>query len=84
MSDVLAEWSKDAYQKGQLLGQDHHLNVMRALKKGSSPLHLHDLPQQLQVSVAYLPLYKEHVGANEVVLSQWLKGQLVEATLRTN
>jgi hypothetical protein len=36
------------------------------------------------VSVAYFPLYKEHVGANGVVLSQWLKRQLVEATLRTN
>jgi hypothetical protein len=39
---------------------------------------------QLQVTVAYLPLYKECVASSGVVLSQWLRGQLVEAALRLN
>lgn len=78
------EWSEDAFLKGRLLGQAHHLNVMRALKRGSSPLHLQELPLQLQVTVAYLPLYKECMASSGVVLSQWLRGQLVEAALRLN
>ncbi|XP_024363780.1 ankyrin repeat protein SKIP35 isoform X2 [Physcomitrium patens] len=81
---LLEEWSEEAFLKGRLLGQAHHLNVMRALKRGSSPLHLQELPLQLQVTVAYLPLYKECVAASGVVLSQWLRGQLVEAALRLN
>lgn len=72
------------FLKGRLLGQAHHLNVMRALKRGSSPLHLQELPLQLQVTVAYLPLYKECMASSGVVLSQWLRGQLVEAALRLN
>jgi hypothetical protein len=81
---LLEEWSEDAFLKGRLLGEAHHLNVMRALKRGSSPLHLQELPLQLQVTVAYLPLYKECVASSGVVLSQWLRGQLVEAALRLN
>ncbi|KAG0584622.1 hypothetical protein KC19_3G223400 [Ceratodon purpureus] len=79
---LLEEWSEEAFLKGRLLGEAHHLNVMRALKRGSSPLHLQELPLQLQVTVAYLPLYKECVASSGVVLSQWLRGQLVEAALR--
>lgn len=70
--------------RGRSLGEAHHLNVMRALKRGSSPLHLQELPLQLQVTVAYLPLYKECLASSGVVLSQWLRGQLVEAALRLN
>jgi len=81
---LLEEWSEEAFLKGRLLGEAHHLNVMRALKRGSSPLHLQELPLQLQVTMAYLPLYKECVSSSGVVLSQWLRGQLVEAALRLN
>lgn len=76
------EWSEEAFLRGRLLGQAHHLNVMRALKRGSSPLHLQELPLQLQVTVAYLPLYKECMASSGVILCQWLRGQLVEAALR--
>nr|PNR33308.1 hypothetical protein PHYPA_025251 [Physcomitrium patens] len=81
---LLEEWSEEAFLSGRLLGQAHHLNVMRALKRGSSPLHLQELPLQLQATVAYLPLYKECIASSGVVLSQWLRGQLVEAALRLN
>ena len=81
---LLEEWSEEAFLRGRLLGEAHHLNVMRALKRGSSPLHLQELPLQLQVTVAYLPLYKECLASSGVVLSQWLRGQLVEAALRLN
>ncbi|XP_073386707.1 ankyrin repeat protein SKIP35 isoform X4 [Physcomitrium patens] len=81
---LLDEWSEEAFFKGRLLGEAHHLNVMRALKRGSSPLHLQELPLQLQVTVAYLPLYKECVAASGVILSQLLRGQLVEAAVRLN
>lgn len=80
----MEEWSQEAFVKGRVLGQAHHLNVMRVLKRGCSPLHLQELPVQLQVTVAYLPLYKECVATSGVVLSQWLRGQLVEAALRLN
>ncbi|BBN13957.1 hypothetical protein MPTK1_6g07730 [Marchantia polymorpha subsp. ruderalis] len=76
------EWSEEAFLRGRMLGQAHHLNVMRALKRGCSPLHLQELPLQLQVTVAYLPLYKECSSAKGVILSQWLRGQLVEAAVR--
>lgn len=81
---LLEEWSEEAFLRGRSLGEAHHLNVMRALKRGSSPLHLQELPLQLQVTVAYLPLYKECLASSGVVLSQWLRGQLVEAALRLN
>jgi hypothetical protein len=81
---LIEEWSEEAFSKGRSLGEAHHLNVMRALKRGSSPLHLQELPLQLQVTVAYLPLYKECLASSGVVLSQWLRGQLVEAALRLN
>ncbi|CAM6015416.1 unnamed protein product [Sphagnum balticum] len=83
-SFLMEEWSQEAFVKGRVLGQAHHLNVMRVLKRGCSPLHLQELPVQLQVTVAYLPLYKECVATSGVVLSQWLRGQLVEAALRLN
>ncbi|KAH9538262.1 hypothetical protein CY35_16G097200 [Sphagnum magellanicum] len=83
-SFLMEEWSQEAFVKGRMLGQAHHLNVMRVLKRGCSPLHLQELPVQLQVTVAYLPLYKECVATSGVVLSQWLRGQLVEAALRLN
>lgn len=76
------EWSEEAFRRGRLLGQAHHLNVMRALKRGCSPLHLQELPLQLQATVAYLPLYRECSEARGVILSQWLRGQLVEAVVR--
>ncbi|KAJ7530658.1 hypothetical protein O6H91_14G013000 [Diphasiastrum complanatum] len=78
------EWSEEAFARGRLIGQTHHVNVMRVLKRGSSPLRLQDLPLQLQVTIAYLPLYKECVAAEGVILSQLLRGQLIEAALRLN
>ncbi len=78
------EWSEEAFRKGRALGEAHYLNIMRVLKRSSSPLHLQELPLQLQVAIAYLPLYRECMAATGVVLSQLLRGQLVEAAVRLN
>lgn len=75
-------WSEEAFLRGRQFGQNHYLNVMRVIMRGMSPLFLQDLPNQLQVAIAYLPLYKECTDASGVLLSQWLRGQLVEAAWR--
>ena len=77
-----SEWSEDAFALGRSAGQSHHVNTMRAIKRGSSPLLIHELPMQLQVTIAYFPLYKECAERCGVLLSQWLRGQLVEAVVR--
>lgn len=75
-------WSEEAFLRGRQFGQNHFLNVMRVIMRGTSPLYMQDLPNQLQVAIAYLPLYKECTDASGVLLSQWLRGQLVEAAWR--
>ena len=77
-----AEWSDEAFVLGRLVGEAHHTNTMRAIKRGTSALRLQELPLQLQVTIAYFPLYKQCVGSSGVLLSQWLRGQLVEAAIR--
>ncbi|CAK9215628.1 unnamed protein product [Sphagnum troendelagicum] len=76
------EWSEEAFRRGRALGEAHYLNIMRVLKRSSSPLHLQELPLQLQLAIAYLPLYRECMAATGLVLSQLLRGQLVEAAVR--
>jgi hypothetical protein len=76
-----AEWSEEAFMLGRLKGKAHHANTMRAIKRGTSPLRLQELPLQLQVTIAYFPLYKQCVGSSGSLLSQLLRGQLVEAAL---
>jgi len=49
---------------------------------GESPISLRDLPAPLRVSIAYLPLYRECVEAGGCLLSQRLRGQLIEASKR--
>lgn len=56
--------------------------MIRILKRGESPLCLEDLPSPLRVAIAYLPLYRECVKAGGCLLSQKLRGQLVEAVRR--
>eukprot|EP01018_Ginkgo_biloba_P015072 Gb_04527 [translate_table: standard] len=75
-------WSEEAFIRGRQIGQNHYLNMMRVIMRGLPPLYLQDLPFQLQVAIAYLPLYKECLDAGGVLLSQWLRGQLVEAAWR--
>ncbi|CAM6071748.1 unnamed protein product, partial [Sphagnum tenellum] len=78
------EWSEEAFRKGRALGEAHYLNIMRVLKRSSSPLHLQELPLQLELAIAYLPLYRECMAATGLVLSQLLRGQLVEVAVRLN
>ncbi|KAF5201300.1 Ankyrin repeat protein skip35 [Thalictrum thalictroides] len=75
-------WSEAAFLDGFMLEQDHYVNVMRIMRWGDSPLCLNDLPPPLRTAIAYLPLYRECVGTNGSLLSQRLRGQLVEAARR--
>ncbi|ERN10124.1 hypothetical protein AMTRI_Chr13g124460 [Amborella trichopoda] len=75
-------WSEGAFLRGRRCGEEHYVNLERVLKRGASALRVWDLPTPLQVAIAYLPLYKECVEAGGQLLSQWLRGQLVEAVWR--
>lgn len=75
-------WSESSFMEGFREAQEHYLNVMRIVKWGESPICLRDLPGSLRVAIAYLPLYRECVKAGGCLLSQRLRGQLVEAVTR--
>ncbi|KNA08478.1 hypothetical protein SOVF_162220 [Spinacia oleracea] len=75
-------WSEDAFTDGLLQGQQHFVNMVRIINRGESPLCIGDLPPPLRVAIAYLPLYRESVKAGGCLLSQKLRGQLVEAVRR--
>ena len=75
-------WSEAAYTEGLSSGEDYFVNFMRILKGGASPICLRDLPAPLVIAIAYLPLYRECVGAGGRLLPQRLRGQLVEAARR--
>ncbi|KAK1379454.1 Ankyrin repeat protein SKIP35 [Heracleum sosnowskyi] len=83
LRDFLREhWSEDAFLDGLRKGQENYLNLTRILKWGESPICLGDLPSSLRVAIAYLPLYRECVEASGCLLSQRLRGELVEAARR--
>ncbi|XP_059277449.1 ankyrin repeat protein SKIP35-like isoform X1 [Lycium ferocissimum] len=76
-------WSEAAFSDGLQQGQEHYLNFARIVKWGETPISLKDLPGPLRVAIAYLPLYRESVKAGGCcLLSQRLRGQLVEAAKR--
>ncbi|KAL5782053.1 hypothetical protein ACOSP7_007082 [Xanthoceras sorbifolium] len=75
-------WSDAAYLEGLKQGQEHYMNLMRIIKWGGSPICLRDLPGPLRVAIAYLPLYRECIKAGGHLLSQRLRGQMVEAVRR--
>ncbi|CAL9181431.1 unnamed protein product [Musa hybrid cultivar] len=77
-------WSEAAFAEGLRFGQDHFVNIMRIFRRGSSPIHLKDLPQPLVTAIAYLPLYGECLEAGGQLLPQKLRGQLVEAAHRVS
>ncbi|RWW06995.1 hypothetical protein BHE74_00053166 [Ensete ventricosum] len=77
-------WSEAAFAEGLRFGQDHFVNIMRILRRGSSPVRLIDLPQPLVMAIAYLPLYRECLEAGGQLLPQKLRGQLVEAARRVS
>lgn len=75
-------WSEAAFSDGLRQGEEHYTNIVRILKWGGLPVCLRDLPAPLRVTIAYLPLYRECVEAGGPLLSQRLRGQLVEAVRR--
>ena len=72
-------WSEAAFKQGVKESRDNFLNFMRVLKIGESGIRLKDLPAPLRVAIAYMPLYRGCVKAGGRLLSQKLRGQLVEA-----
>lgn len=75
-------WSEAAFLEGLRQGEEHYVNLMRILKRGESPLHLADVPSPLRAVIAYLPLYRECSMVGGCLLSQRLRGQLVDAVRR--
>ncbi|GAB2233341.1 hypothetical protein Droror1_Dr00002562 [Drosera rotundifolia] len=75
-------WSEAAYLDGLRRGEEHFVNMARVVKRGESSLCLRDLPAPLRVAIAYMPLYRESVKRGGSLLSQRLRGQLVEAVRR--
>ncbi|CAN7021026.1 unnamed protein product [Brassica oleracea var. botrytis] len=71
--------SEAAFKQGVKESIDNFMNFMRVLKIGESGICLKDLPAPLKVAIAYMPLYRECVKAGGRLLSQKLRGQLVEA-----
>ncbi|KAE8663020.1 Ankyrin repeat protein SKIP35 [Hibiscus syriacus] len=76
---VREHWSEEAFLDGLKQGQEHYMNLMRILKMGESPICLRDLPAPLRVGIAYMQLYRECNEVGGRLLSQRLRGQLVEA-----
>lgn len=72
-------WSEAAFNQGMRESRENFMNFMRVLKLGKSAIHLKDLPAPLRVAIAYMPLYRECVKADGRLLSQKLRGQLMEA-----
>ncbi|XP_013634233.1 PREDICTED: ankyrin repeat protein SKIP35-like [Brassica oleracea var. oleracea] len=72
-------WSEAAFKQGVKESRDNFMNFMRVLKIGESAICLKDLPAPLRVAIAYMPLYRGCVKAGGRLLSQKLRGQLVEA-----
>ncbi|ESQ44093.1 hypothetical protein EUTSA_v10005846mg [Eutrema salsugineum] len=72
-------WSESAFEEGRRESHENFMNFMRVLKKGESEISLRDLPAPLRVAIAYMPLYRECVNTGGRLLSQRLRGQLVEA-----
>ncbi|KAL6658174.1 hypothetical protein ACP70R_001828 [Stipagrostis hirtigluma subsp. patula] len=75
-------WSEAAFSEGFASAQQHFVNFMRIMERGESAICLRDLPLQLVIAMAYLPLYKECVESSGQLLPQRLRGQLVEAAGR--
>ncbi|KAI4304167.1 hypothetical protein MLD38_039717 [Melastoma candidum] len=83
LRDFLREhWSEAAFSDGLRHGQDHYLNFVRIFRWGESPVSLNDIPAPLRVAIAYSPLYRECVQAGGCLLSQRLRGQLMDAVGR--
>ncbi|XP_074563556.1 ankyrin repeat protein SKIP35-like [Curcuma longa] len=78
-------WSETAFNEGLNYGENHFVNCMRILRRGSSPICLRDLPPPLVTAIAYLPLYREcREAGSSRLLSQKLRGQLLEAAIRVS
>ncbi|TVU03620.1 hypothetical protein EJB05_28549 [Eragrostis curvula] len=75
-------WSEAAFSTGCEHAQQHFVNFMRIMERGESPICLSDLPLQLVIAMAYLPLYRECMESGGRLLPQRLRGQLVEAAGR--
>lgn len=81
-SFMLEQWSEEAFLEGFASSQEHFVNITRIMQRGESPVALRELPLQLVIAMAYLPLYRECNESGGRLLPQRLRGQLVEAAGR--
>lgn len=71
------EWSPQAFADGVAAGHAHYMTWM--LLRRHSDSGFKDLPMELQVVIAYLPLYKACYQAPGCLLSQRQRGELTTA-----
>lgn len=71
------EWSQQAFVAGVAAGNAHYMTWMLLRKRSDSGFK--DLPTELQVAIAYLPLYKACCQAPGSLLSQRQRGELTTA-----
>ncbi|KAG0562329.1 hypothetical protein KC19_9G137600 [Ceratodon purpureus] len=71
------EWSQQAFEEGVAAGHAHYMTWMLLRKNSDSGFK--ELPTELQVAIAYLPLYKACCQAPGSLLSQRQRGELTTA-----
>ena len=71
------EWSQEAFEEGVAAGHAHYMTWMLLRRRSESGFK--ELPTELQVAIAYLPLYKACCRAPGSLLSQRQRGELTTA-----
>lgn len=71
------EWSSQAFEEGVAAGHAHYMTWMLLRRRSDSGFK--ELPMELQVAIAYLPLYRACCQAPGSLLSQRQRGELTTA-----
>jgi len=71
------EWSRQAFEEGVAAGHAHYMTWMLLRRRSDSGFK--ELPMELQVAIAYLPLYRACCQAPGSLLSQRQRGELTTA-----
>lgn len=76
---LIEEWSPQAFNEGVKAGDAHYMTWMLLRRRSDSGFK--ELPVELQVAIAYLPLYRACSQAPGTLLSQRQRGELTTAVL---
>lgn len=74
---VKAEWTLQAFEEGVAAGHAHYITWMLLRRRSDSGFR--ELPTELQIAIAYLPLYKACCQAPGSLLSLRQRGELTTA-----